>query len=78
MNAPTREAVVEDNEEGTVAMSHQGRDVDVVEEGPGLLRGEDRGLAGLGDVPRSSHRTRRVEGQDLADDKRVKDHPERR
>ena len=45
---------------------------------PGLLGGEDRGLAGLDDVLRSPDRARGVEGQDLADDEPVEEHPQRR
>ena len=48
--AHPREAVDEDAEERAVAEARQGRDVDAVEERPGLLGGEDRGLAGLDDV----------------------------
>ena len=76
--AHAREAVDEDPEEGAVAKTHQGRDVDAVEDGPGLLGGEDRGLAGLDDVLGAPDRARGVEGEDLADDKPVEEHPERR
>ena len=44
--AHAREAVDEDAEEGAVTKAHKGRDVDAVEESPGLLGGEDRGLFG--------------------------------
>ena len=48
--AHAREAVDEDPEERAVAKAHQRRDVDAIEDGPGFLGGEDRGLAGLDDV----------------------------
>ena len=73
--AHPREAVDEDAEERAVAKTHQGCDVDAVEEAPGLLGGEDRGLAGLDDVPRPPDRARGVEGEDLADDEPVEEHP---
>ena len=40
--------------------------------------GEDRGLAGLDDVLGAPDRARGVEGQDLADDEPVEEHPQRR
>ena len=76
--AHAREAVDEDAEERAVTKAHQGRDVDAVEDGPGLLGGEDRGLAGLDDVLGAPDRARGVEGEDLADDEPVEEHPERR
>ena len=65
------------SESGSRAKAHQRCDVDPVEEGPGLLGGEDRGLAGLDDVLWSTDGTRGVEGQDLADDEPVEEHPQR-
>jgi len=44
----------------------------------GFLRGEDRGLPGLGDVPWAPDGARGVEGQDLADDEPVEEHPKGR
>ena len=76
--AHARETVDEDAEERAGAKTHQGRDVDVVEDGPGLLGGEDRRLSGLDDVLGAPDRARGVEGQDLADDEPVEEHPERR
>ena len=76
--AHPREAVDEDTKEGAIAEAHERRDVDAVEEGPGLLGGEDRGLAGLDDMPRPSDRARGIVGEDLADDEPVEEHPQRR
>ena len=73
--APPREA---GDEEGAVTKFHQGRDVDAVEEGPGLLGGEDRSFAGLDDVPPAPDRVRGIEGEDLVDDEPVEKHPKRR
>ena len=54
--------------DGTAALSPQS----------GLRGGEQRGLAGLDDVLGAAHRTRGVEGQDLADDEPVEEHALRR
>ena len=73
-----REAVDEHPEERAVAQARERRDVDAVEQGPGLRGGEHRGLAGLDDVLGSAHRARGVEGEDLADDEPVEEHAQRR
>ena len=76
--AHPREAVDEDAQERAVAEADQVRGVDAVEEGPGLLRGEDGGFPGLDHMPRPADRARGVEGEDLTDDEPVEEHPERR
>ena len=48
-----------------------------VEERPRLRGGEHRGLAGLDHMLRAAHRARGIEGQDLADDEPVEEHPQR-
>ena len=73
-----REAVDEHAEEGAVAQARKRREVDAVEQRPGLRGREHWGLAGLDDMLWSAHGARGIEGEHLADDEPVKQHAQRR
>lgn len=71
-----REAVDEQGNERPVAQAAQGVRGDAVEELARLVRGKDRGLAGLNHVLGPAGRGGRVVGHDLADDEPVEEHPD--